>query len=185
MLDSEVVPLSLHFNVSSLSQEEIGSTREHAVDCRVLIGDEPSHGHVKGDVVLLRTKDGILATAKLTGEQESQCSRCLDSTTVPLQLFVEEEYQLSVDPVSGVMLPPPEDPDAFRVSATHILDMEEAVRQYWTSAIPMQPLCRPDCKGLCAECGQNLNESSCSCSPAPDERWAGLRELARELKGTG
>lgn len=176
--------MSLQFNVSSLAQEEIGSVREHTVDSRVLIGDEPSHGHVTGDVLLLRTNDGILATATLTGEQDEQCSRCLEATTEPLKLIVEEEFFLSVDPISGSRLAPPEDPDAFRVSAAHLLDMEEAVRQYWMSELPMQPLCATDCKGLCSECGQNLNESTCSCGPAIDERWGPLRELAQELKGT-
>ena len=175
--------MSLQFNVSLLSQEEIGAVREHTVDCRILVSDEPSHGLVTGVVALMRTNDGILATAQLTSEQAEQCSRCLEDMTVPLKLKVQEEFLLSVDPVSGSTLKPPDDPDTFSVSATHILDMDEAVRQTWTAALPIQPLCRPDCRGLCSGCGQNLNEGKCSCSPVPDERWGPLRELAQELKG--
>lgn len=177
--------MSLQFNVSMLSQEEIGAAREHTVDCLILVSDEPSHGQVSGAVALMRTHDGILATARLTGEQTEQCSRCLEPMTVPLILKIREEFFLRVDPISGATLAPPDDPEAFRVNATHILDMEEPVRQAWTSAKPMQPLCKPDCKGICSECGQNLNETECSCSPAPDERWGALRELAQEMKGTG
>ncbi len=175
--------MSMQFNVSLLSQEEIGAVREHTVDCRILVSDEPSHGHLTGLVALMRTNDGILATAQLTGKQAEQCSRCLEDMTVPLKLKVKEEFLLSVDPVSGSTLKPPDDPDTFSVSATHILDMDEAVRQTWTAALPIQPLCKPACLGLCSECGQNLNEGTCSCAPVPDERWGPLRELAQELKG--
>ena len=176
--------MTLQFDVSLLSQEEIGAVREHSVDCRMLVGDEPSHGRVIGQVTLLRTMNGVLATASLTGSEDNQCSRCLENIQVKLELRVQEEFIASVDAVSGAQLSPPDDPDAFRINANHILDMEEAARQAWISARPIQALCKPDCSGLCAECGRNLNQTSCSCSPAPDERWGRLRELAQEMKGT-
>ncbi|MCI0855857.1 MAG: DUF177 domain-containing protein [Chloroflexi bacterium] len=176
--------MTLQFDVSLLSQEEIGAVHEHWVDCRMLIGDQPSHGRVIGDVTLLRTMDGILATASLTGSENQQCSRCLEDIQVKLELRVQEEFIATVDAVSGAQLVPPDDPDAFRISGNQILDMEEAARQAWISARPIQALCNPDCSGLCPECGRNLNQSSCSCTPAPDERWGRLRELAQEMKGT-
>ena len=176
--------MSLQFNVSSLSQEAVGAVREHKVDARLLIGDEPSHSHVQGDMDMLRTIDGILVTAELIGTQDEQCSLCLKEIKVPLQFRVQEEFFASVNPGSEAEVSPPEDPDAFRISPTQILDIEEAVRQSWLSALPMQPLCKPDCSGLCSECGQDLNEGSCSCASALDERSGALQELAREMKGT-
>ena len=176
--------MTLQFDVSLLSQEEIGAVHEHWVDCRMLIGDQPSHRRVIGDVTLLRTMDGILATASLTGSENQQCSRCLEDIQVTLELNVQEEFIATVDAVSGAQLAPADDPDAFRISGNQILDMEEAARQAWISARPIQALCNPDCSGLCPECGRNLNQSSCSCTPAPDERWGRLRELAQEMKGT-
>lgn len=176
--------MTLQFDVSLLSQEEIGAVREHSVDCRMLVGDEPSHGQVAGNVTLLRTLDGVLATASLTGSEDEQCSRCLEDIQVTLELNVQEEFIASVDAVSGAQLSPPDEPDAFRISGNQILNMEEAARQAWISARPIQALCKPDCSGLCSECGRNLNQSACSCSPAADERWGRLRELAQEMKGT-
>lgn len=176
--------MSLEFNVSSLSQEEVGGVRAHAVDARLLIGDGPTHAHVTGDVEMLRTIDGIQVTAAINGIQDTQCSLCLKEIEIPVQLKVQEEFFASVDAVSTAELPPPEDPDAFRISPMHILDLEEAVRQAWHAALPMQPLCKPDCAGLCSDCGQDFNQGSCSCSPAPDERWGALQELARQMKGT-
>ena len=176
--------MTLQFDVSLLFQEEIGAVREHSVDCRMLVGDKPSHGRVVGYVTLLRTMDGIFATASLTGSEDDQCNRCLEDIQVTLELNVQEEFIASADAVSGAQQSPPDDPDAFRISENQILDMEEAARQAWISARPVQALCNPDCSGLCSECGRNLNQSSCSCSPAPDERWGRLRELAQEMKGT-
>lgn len=176
--------MSLQFNVSSLSQEAVGDVREHTVDAWLLIGGEASHSHVHGDVGMLRTTDGILVTADLIATQDEQCSLCLKEIKVPLQLKIQEEFFASVNPGSEAELPPPEDPDVFRISLTQILDIEEAVRQSWLSALPMQPLCKPDCSGLCSECGQDLNQGACSCAPPLDERWGALQELAREMKGT-
>ncbi len=176
--------MTLQFDVSLLSQEETGAVRKHSVDCRMLVDDEPSHGRVAGNVRLLRTMDGVFATANLTGSEDEQCSRCLEDIQVTLVLNIQEEFIATVDAVSGARLSPSDDPDAFRISEDHILDLEEPARQAWVSARPVQALCDPDCSGLCSECGRNLNQSPCSCAPAPDERWGGLRELAQEMKGT-
>jgi uncharacterized protein len=126
----------------------------------------------------------VFATANLAGNEDEQCSRCLEDIHVRLELNIHEEFMATVNATTGTQLSPPENPDAFRISENHILDMEEAARQAWVSARPIQALCKDDCAGLCPECGRNLNQISCSCSPAPDERWGRLRELAQEMKGT-
>ena len=51
------------------------------------------------------------------------------------------------------------------------------LREQFYLAMPMKPLCRPDCRGLCPECGTNLNVTTCSCEPRwTDPRLTGLRE---------
>lgn len=170
--------MSLLYNVSTLLREPMGSTREFDLDERVLVDtEEPRHERVAGSVSLLRTKDGVLATASLRGEQPERCSRCLRQLAVPMRLRVEEEYIATVDVRTGAKLARAEEPEAFLISAQQQLDLEEAVRQAWALALPMQPLCRADCKGLCARCGTDLNESACSCSPEEDERWGPLKKL--------
>jgi uncharacterized protein len=47
-------------------------------------------------------------------------------------------------------------------------------------AAPLHVLCRPDCRGLCPTCGQNLNEEPCSCQPEPDPRWSVLQGLLEQ-----
>lgn len=75
------------------------------------------------------------------------------------------------------------DPDEFRIDGRNHLDLSEAVRQYEQAALPIQPVCREDCAGLCPVCGQNLNERRCDCEqPEPEGAWAGLAALAERLR---
>jgi uncharacterized protein len=176
--------MSTQYNVSALHREPVGAVREYNVDSGVLVDEErPQHEQVAGHVSLLRTKEGVLVNAELKGTHHDQCSRCLREVGVPILMTIREEFFASVDATTGAPLPPPDDPDAFRIDDNHILDLEEAIRQAWTAALPMQPLCRPECAGLCPRCGHDLNLSACSCRPEPDERWSGLRVLARKMEG--
>lgn len=174
--------MSVRYNVSTLLQEPIGAEREQAIDSRVLVADDPTVERVHGPATFLRTKAGVLVTADLEGTSHDQCSRCLKDVEVPLRLAIKEEFAASVDANTGMALPEPDDPDMFRIDANHMLDLEEAVRQTWTAALPMQPLCRPDCAGLCSQCGRDLNLGACSCRPQTDERWSALGALAHELE---
>jgi uncharacterized protein len=176
--------VSVRYNVSTLLKEPVGSTREHEVDGHVLIDDaEPQLHRVTGSATFLRTKDAVLVTAQLGGVQPERCSRCLREMDMPVWFEIEEEFFASVDGSMGAVLTAPEDTEAFRIDAQHVLDLEEAVRQSWAAALPMQPLCRPDCRGLCPRCGQDLNQGACSCPAEEDERWSPLRKLVREEKG--
>lgn len=176
--------MSLQYNVATLLREPVGSTREYGVDSRILIdGDDHESRRITGHATFLRVKDGVLVTAHLEGIEPERCSRCLRGVDVPLGIDFEEEFFASVQLETGAPLPPPEDREAFRIDAHHMLDLEEAVRQFWTTALPMQPLCRPDCRGLCARCGQDLNQGACACPPEEDARWSALRPLVGELEG--
>lgn len=176
--------MSVRYNVSELLREPVGSTQEYEVDGSVLIDDAgPREDRVIGHTTFLRTKDAVLVTAHLEGIQREACSRCLREMEVPVLLDIEEEFFASVDADTGADMPAPEDTEAFRIDAQHVLDLEEAVRQSWAAALPMQPLCHPDCRGLCPGCGQDLNQGDCGCPREEDERWSTLRELVREKEG--
>ena len=96
--------------------------------------------------------------------------------TYPLTLNIEEEYFPTTDVVSGASLPIPDEPGCFTIDEHHILDLTEAVCQYALLAIPMKPLCREDCAGLCPKCGHDLNQGSCGClSQETELRWSELR----------
>jgi uncharacterized protein len=95
-----------------------------------------------------------------------------------MTLNFEEEYLPTIDAVSGAPLPLPEEASTFTIDEHHILDLTEAIRQYALLAVPMKPLCRKECAGLCPNCGKNLNQGPCDC-PAQniDPRWSKLTKL--------
>jgi len=134
---------------------------------------------VEGKVTLVRTDRGILTEATLHTEVEVTCSRCLSLFDYPLTLSIEEEYFPITDVVSGTSLSLPEEPGCFTIDEHHVLDLTEAIRQYALLVIPMKPLCRQDCAGLCPTCGHNLNQGPCDCLPQQaDPRRSKLNKLA-------
>ena len=173
--------MSLQYNVSTLLKEPVGSTREYEIEGRALVNeDDPETRDVAGQVTFLRTNEGILVSAEVRGVELDKCSRCLKEIDIPVSLAFEEMFYPMSDISTGARVPKPVDLDAFRLSERWILDLEEPIRQFWTVALPMQPLCRTDCRGLCPQCGQDWNEGECECAPNADERWSALRTLLRK-----
>jgi len=167
----------MQINVSQQLKGAIGSVRYYDVN-EIIVIDGVEY-LVQGTVKLLRTDNGILVKGTLNTQSDLTCSRCLEQFDNPLTLEIEEEYFPTIDIVSGSALPQPDDPGAFTIDEHNILDLTEAIRQYTLLAIPMKPLCKADCAGLCPTCGLNLNRKKCDCTPIPaDSRWDKLRELA-------
>jgi len=170
----------MQINVSQLLKASIGSTRNYKVSETVDISG--SECLVQGEVGLIRTNQGILVNGTLHTEIEITCSRCLGGFTYPLALNIEEEYFPTTDVVSGTSLPIPDEPGCFTIDEHHILDLTEAICQYALLAIPMKPLCREDCAGLCPKCGHDLNQGSCGCPRQETElRWSELRNYLSTL----
>ena len=163
-------------NVSQQLKAPTGLARNYEVSEVVDIVD--GNCLVQGEVRLIRTNRGILATGKLHTEVEVTCNRCLNLFSYPLTLDFEEEYLPTADVVSGASLPLPGEPGCFTIDEHHILDLTEAMRQYTLLAIPMKTLCREDCAGLCPICGYDLNQGTCDCLPQEiDSRWSELNKL--------
>ena len=167
----------MRINVSQQLKASIGTVRNYKTDEAVDITSSKSV--VRGEFNLTRTDQSILAKGSLKTEIEVTCSRCLKYFTCPLHLDIEEEYFPVTDVVTGVPIDLPEEPGYFTIDEHHIIDLNEAVRQYATLAVPMKPLCREDCAGLCLKCGYDLNQGSCRCPPQEtDPRWSELSKLA-------
>jgi len=167
----------VQINVSQQLREPIGSTRSHEVDETVEIAGYERH--VEGRVSLVRTDRGILARGTLGTQVEVTCSRCLRQSPCVLTLAIEEEFFPTTDVLTGAPVPVPDDAAGSTIDEHHILDLTETVRQYGVLALPMKPLCKEDCAGLCPTCGHNLNNGPCECPKQEiDPRWAALRKLA-------
>ena len=151
-------------NVAQLLKESTGSTRRCEVDDTLYL-DEIAECIVKGQAELIRTKRGILVRGNFVGMVSLMCSRCLAIFESPLLLRIEEEFLPSIDVNTGIALSldADDDPGTFVIDGHHVLDLSEALRQYGLIAVPMKPLCQPDCAGLCPQCGVNLNQGTCQC----------------------
>ena len=171
--------IGMYVNVSKLTLEPSGSRRTFEIDeeCSLLEESEPRH--VWGSATMLRTDEGIWVSARLDAEVTIACGRCLASYVQFLQMVIEEEFLLEVDRYTGTRVSRPQDGDQyFYIGPDRILDLTEAARQYAALSMPMKPVCRDDCAGMCLECGANLNEAPCRCQRAPvDTRWAALSAL--------
>jgi uncharacterized protein len=97
------------------------------------------------------------------------CRRCLAPVTARVAPRVKVLLVEGEDP---------DDPDAYvvPVRATE-LDLGDVIREELILAVPDFLVCRDDCRGLCAQCGADLNQGPCDCRPEPDARWAALEAL--------
>ncbi len=172
----------MEINVSQLLTSPVGTTKDWVIDDVVDVNDSGVEVPIKGEILLTRTNRSVLAKGTLRTEVKLACSRCLKPITQKLNLKIEEEFFPTIDVVTGVPVDMPEEPDVFTIDDHHILNLVEAVRQYALLAIPMKPLCRKNCAGLCPVCGKNLNNGDCGCVKEVDSRWAGLAKLASAMK---
>ena len=166
----------MYLNVSQLMREPGGSRRSHQVDEELGPLPDTDVTHVRGTVNLLRTDKSIWVSALLDSDTECVCSRCLDSYRQQIRMEIEEEYFPSPGGEGWDQSVTPEHPgECFFIDSGNTLDLTEAVRQYATISVPMKPVCREDCAGICAKCGVNLNHVTCSCAKTlPDPRWGPL-----------
>lgn len=104
------------------------------------------------------------------------CSRCTAEFDFPVRASVADRIPLSRD----------EDPEeqwgsSYLNSEQDLLDLSEYALLAVLEQVPLQPLCRPDCRGLCPTCGQNLNEGDCECTVVDvDPRFAVLQKLLKK-----
>lgn len=172
----------MQYNVATLLQEPVGSRREVTLENEEISIPEMDYvGRAVGRVSLMRSPRGVLVHADLIVRPRMTCARCLEEFDQPLSLVIDEEYAPQQDPLTGGAVEA--DPDDFRLDDHNELDLSEAVRQYEQAALPLQPICREQCAGLCPVCGQNLNERRCDCEqPEADNAWAGLASLSERLR---
>jgi uncharacterized protein len=171
------------FNVAGLLREPPGTVREHRLRDRYLslAPDVELAGPISGFLRLQRTNRGILVRGTLAGDLRRTCGRCLEPYVEPATIEISEEYLPSIDP--GAALPGPDRDESVRaIDEHHELDLTPVIREEFALTEPMHPLCRPDCAGLCPECGEPLGTNHAPHSDAElDPRLAGLaRFLERD-----
>lgn len=142
---------------------------------------------VRCRLILVHTGGRILVEGGLSGAARLVCSRCLEAYRHPLQTALALEYRAAPAAEAGTAAgatgtPGPAGGNAEGPADDEVgryahgrLDLGDAVREALLLALPMKPLCRPDCPGLCPRCGHRLAEGPCGCpAEEPDPKWAPL-----------
>ncbi|MFQ5921415.1 MAG: DUF177 domain-containing protein [Anaerolineales bacterium] len=163
----------LRLNVGFLLHQGAGTSQEVEFDFPAIqVGDDLDLSFLRGILRLTRTGEGLYIEGPLESETALDCDRCLTPLNHPL---VVELGELLYYP------PRPGSDPSESIPETGILDLRPLVREHILLDMPMHALCRSDCKGLCPECGGNLNETGCEHPETElDPRFAALKSLLQD-----
>ena len=182
----------MQFDLRQLGRQKGGSLRDEHVDRTFqpseLERDEEyrvaAPVHLEMDV----HKDGeaYRVTGQVTTRLELECGRCLE----PFEIPVSSRFELRYVPQPLTGSDSGHQDDAEREVAEDDLttafykedsiDLGELMHEQFVLALPMKPLCKDACKGLCVHCGTDLNKGTCACAPEwIDPRLAVLKGLIK------
>jgi uncharacterized protein len=148
------------------------------------VGDEADEYRIVTPVDLAfeihKDKDKFRLVGTVVTELELPCSRCLE----PFRLPVAAPFDLRYLPASEVSSDGEREVGDEDLETSYYendaIDLNGLMREQFYLALPMKPLCQDDCRGLCPQCGTNLNTGNCSCAPVwEDPRLAALKNLLK------
>lgn len=140
-------------NVGFIVHQEVGYKRVFPFEYeQIQISDDLDLRNFEGVADIGRTQQGLIVQAKFTAQTTLECVRCLNDFEHNLKFKITELFAFSEKSVSESDLILPDD--------AHI-DLQPLVREYALLDVPLKPICKPTCKGLCAVCGEDLNQIDC------------------------
>ncbi len=137
----------------------------------------PPGSEIELDLRLEAVMEGVLVSGDVRASAAGECVRCLDAIVVDIEVELTELYvypeRARVAEEDG------DEEDEVRELDGDLVDVEPAIRDTLVPALPFQPLCRPDCPGLCVECGAHLADDPDHRHDLRDPRWAALEDLQK------
>jgi uncharacterized protein len=168
----------MHINVAQLLMAPVGSIQDVEVNNSFLPEPEAEFESLSGSLQLMHTNNGIWAKAQINSLYRNTCSRCLHEFVRKTHFSIDEIFFSAVDVHTGMRLHPSDGADSFTIDEAHTLDISEAIRQYTIMSLPMKPLCKKDCAGLCPVCGTDRTHQTCDCGTSyRNPQWSGLIDL--------
>ncbi|MEW6717600.1 MAG: DUF177 domain-containing protein [Chloroflexota bacterium] len=164
----------LRLDIGSLTRQPVGFSRDFTFDIpKLQLRPDLELLNFNGKALAVRTSKGLLIQAEFRAEMVTECVRCLEQFTLPLHPKFNELYAFSPSLASDSVSVLPEG---------GLLNLAPLVAEYMLLEVPINPLCRSDCRGLCPECGENLNQTSCDHGKGEiDPRFEMLRSLLDKL----
>jgi uncharacterized protein len=134
----------------------------------------PEGSDLELDLSLTSVSEGVYVSGDVRGLLTGECGRCLNEISDTFDVPIAELYAYEDSTTEETT-----DEDEVGRMQGDLIDLEPAVRDAVVLTLPVTPLCRPDCPGLCPECGVHLDELPADHShEAVDPRWAALRNLS-------
>ncbi|MFC9265447.1 YceD family protein [Streptomyces hydrogenans] len=166
--------------------QRISRTVDAPVDLGVAgVVGVPEGAPVEIELRLESVMEGVLVTGTARASAEGECVRCLEPVELELDADFQEMFSYPDSDDRGRVKAVADDEDDEDESMIPLedgmFDLEPVLRDVVVLALPMQPVCREDCAGLCSDCGLNLNDHPDHHHDATDIRWAALQELAGSL----
>jgi uncharacterized protein len=128
----------------------------------------PTGADLEMDLRLESVMEGVLVSGTVVAPVAGECGRCLDPVTDVLHVRVQELFAYA----------PEEGDEDVSLMEGDLLDLEPTLRDAVVLALPLTPLCDPDCAGLCPECGERLDDLPADhAHDATDPRWSALQDL--------
>ena len=156
-------------NVGFIIHEETGYRHEIPFELDKIKLDDLELQNLTGAVIIGRTPQGLIVQGKFSADTKLECVRCLREFNFSLNWEITDLYAFNKKSVSESELLVPDD--------AHI-DLAPLIREYALLEIPIKPLHDPECKGLCIECGQDLNIRDCGHrQDLDDSPFAKLKDL--------
>jgi len=156
-------------NVGFIIHEEAGFAQEIPFDLEKVKIEDLELRNLLGSVTIGRTPQGLVVQGKFSAETTLECVRCLKEFVQPLNFEFTELYAFTKKSMSESELLVPDD--------AHI-DLAPLIREYALLEVPISPVHDINCKGLCIECGQDLNIKDCGHSQEHDDSpFADLKKL--------
>lgn len=133
----------------------------------------PAGSEIDLDLRLESVMEGVLVSGTAAVELTGECGRCLEPLSDTLTVDLQELFAYPESTTDETA----DDEETARMEGD-LLDLEPALRDAVVLALPLTPLCREDCSGLCAECGERLDDlPEDHTHDAPDARWSALQDL--------
>lgn len=130
------------------------------------------------EIRLESVQEGVLVTGVVDARANGACVRCLESVELPVQTRFQELFAYADRAAHHHAVDADSDGAEVYELVDDLIDLRPVLRDAVVTALPFQPVCREDCPGLCAQCGQPLAEDPDHRHETLDPRWAALQALA-------
>ena len=169
----------MHLDLSRLSADTVHLQRDYPAEA--FAGSAEDYrvtGPVRLEFDISRSEDRYRLAGRVSAALELTCSRCAEPFSWPVEATFDLQYLPQADNVGEGELEVAEEDLGVAFYEANTIDLGQLMREQFYLALPMKPLCGPECRGLCPQCGANRNRGEGGCQvqwEAP--RLAPLRRL--------